>query len=199
MPNYGDFVKRLFTGRIVLGEVYAECAAQIKLLQSRGIKLSHVDSHQHLHVLPGIINVFVSLMKSNGIYKMRMPAEPINFFGEYKAPLMRRIGRDVLTLFTSRARHKVLQNNIIMPEHFFGMLCGGHMDENNLLNILRHIADKVEGTSEIMLHPGNATPELVAKYPWKYSWSAEKEALTSPVVKKFIRVAKLVPCSYNEL
>ena len=37
----------------------------------------------------------------------------------------------------------------------------------------------VEGTFEVVLHPGAEDPEAATRYPWNYEWEAEAQALES--------------------
>src|ERR1700733_6000934 len=46
-PSLGAFLRRLLLGRIRSAEIEAEAAAQIELLQSRGVRLTHIDTHKH--------------------------------------------------------------------------------------------------------------------------------------------------------
>ncbi len=54
-PTSGAFLKRLLTMRIRAREVEAETAAQIALLQSCGLRLTHIDTHKHMHMFPGVL------------------------------------------------------------------------------------------------------------------------------------------------
>ena len=53
--SLNTFLARLFTGRIRAAEVEAEAGAQIDSLQQRGIRLTHIDTHKHTHVLPQVL------------------------------------------------------------------------------------------------------------------------------------------------
>src|SRR5207244_1596197 len=47
-------IARALSGRVDGAEVALECAAQIARAKSSGVRLTHLDGHQHTHVLPGI-------------------------------------------------------------------------------------------------------------------------------------------------
>ena len=61
------FAKRYFMGKIRLGEVRRELAAQINKVMSRGVTISHLDSHQHVHMLPQVLRVTLELAGEFGI------------------------------------------------------------------------------------------------------------------------------------
>jgi chitin disaccharide deacetylase len=55
--SYADFTRDYLLRRFPLREVRREIAAQIDLVLGAGIKPTHLDSHQHIHLLPGIFDL----------------------------------------------------------------------------------------------------------------------------------------------
>ncbi len=199
-PDYGAFLQRYVCGKIRLAEVRAECEAQIGRLEQLGVKVSHLDSHQHLHVLPGIVDICLDLMQAHGITRLRIPAEPYGFTGGWaQAGWPRRIARDGLTFWAERARHRAVKRGFVTTDSFYGMLMGGHTDEANLLRILAAIAQAPGETFEIMQHPGDTTSELAQQYQWGYHWSEERDALLSPRVREFMQEHDLQAISFRDL
>ena len=70
------FLERLFAGRIRSQEIEAEAAAQIALLQSSGLKLTHIDTHKHTHMFPAVLRPVLRAARSAGIRAVRNPFEP---------------------------------------------------------------------------------------------------------------------------
>jgi hypothetical protein len=99
-----------------------------------GIKISHLDSHQHLHVLPGFSPIIGRLAKKLGIMKIRIPSEPLLFFNTDYISLKRLVGRTILTGCAWQAKYRYQLQGFFSPEHFFGMLSGGQTHQKNLLN-----------------------------------------------------------------
>ena len=56
----------------LLRAVYREWCAQIETLQSRGVRLSHLDSHHHSHNLPEMLPVLAALRRRFGIQRARI-------------------------------------------------------------------------------------------------------------------------------
>ena len=54
LPDYVAFAKRFYTGGVKISELEAELRAQIEKALASKLNLTHIDSHQHTHVLPGI-------------------------------------------------------------------------------------------------------------------------------------------------
>lgn len=196
LPNHVAFIKRFLMGGIRFDELRAEIEAQIKKVLQAGVHVTHLDSHQHLHVLPHVIDICLDLMQAHGIHKMRLPAEAYGFRGGYHAGMGRYLAKCGLTFCAQLAARKARRRGIIMPHAFFGMLAGGHMTLENLLPILQVLP---EGTSEIMMHPGMDNTTLAMAYDWGYHWQQELAAMTSPVARQFIATQGIRLISFKEL
>jgi len=57
-------------------EVALEIEAQIELLESTGVRISHLDGHQHVHIFPAAIAAAVQAAQRHGIAWLRIPEEP---------------------------------------------------------------------------------------------------------------------------
>src|ERR1019366_1082890 len=66
-PTLGKFLSRLLTGHIPSHEIEAEAAAQIALLQSRGLRLTHIDTHKHTHMFPAVLRPVLRAARAAGI------------------------------------------------------------------------------------------------------------------------------------
>lgn len=87
--HYQDFLKRYVTGRISAAEVKAIWRTQILELGARlggTDRIAHLDSHQHLHVLPGLWQATVALQKEFGIPRVRVPYESLARAVGYRFP-----------------------------------------------------------------------------------------------------------------
>lgn len=194
--NYPHFLWRFITQQIRLTEIKSEFSAQIEKVIVAGITPTHLDSHQHLHILPGIIDIVIELAKHYKIAAIRIPDEAYFFTGKFPFSCSRLIGRSGLTLLARAARRKGRKHGIQMPDHFYGMLAGGNMSEEHLLNIIETLPS---GTSEIMIHPGEDDCELENQFCWNYNWQAELSAITSPHVMQSIQRNKVRLISFGEL
>lgn len=195
-PDHGVFIKRFAAGKISLAEVRAECEAQIMRAKELGVALAHIDSHQHLHVLPKLSKVVVDLAVCHGLKKMRLPAESVFFSGKYRAPFARHVARAGLTACAWLAEKEMKRAGLTMPQRFFGMLAGGHMFTPHFMEILKALP---EGVSEIMVHPGRDNETLNDLYHWQYHWEEELAAVTSPVAMDYIERQQIKLISYKEL
>jgi hopanoid biosynthesis associated protein HpnK len=194
--SYPVFLARYLRGIIRLADVEQELMAQIEKMKQAGLNPTHLDSHQHLHVVPGISDLVLSLARRFSIRAIRIPAEPFFFFGGIFPSMGRVAGRDGLTALAEIFRHRAVAAGFLVTGHFFGMLAGGQMKESALSKILESLPD---GVSEIMVHPGEKDETLAAKYSWGYHWDDELQALCSAGVKQTIREQKIQLISFQEL
>ena len=93
LPNYVAFAKRLYTGGIKSSELEAELRAQIERALGSGLNITHIDSHQHTHVLPGMNGLVRMLCNEYNIKRERIPKEGYTFSGGFAAGIGRKIGR----------------------------------------------------------------------------------------------------------
>ena len=196
ISDYVLFVKRFIAGMVKKSEIKAELSAQIECALHTGLPITHVDSHQHLHVLPGIIDIVIELCNAYGIAKVRIPAEDIRWSGGYSANLGRFVGRFGLTVCAEMAKKKLIKAGLRFPEHFFGMLAGGNLDGKLVRRI---IAELPEGVSEIMTHPGVQSSDLSKLYLWGYHWEEELAAFLAPETKAEIKEQRISLINFGGL
>ena len=66
-----DARMRALTRRFPAGQLERELTAQIELVRSAGIDVSHVDSHRHLHKLPRVRRALENALRRQGIARVR--------------------------------------------------------------------------------------------------------------------------------
>jgi predicted glycoside hydrolase/deacetylase ChbG (UPF0249 family) len=156
-PHTGEFyslarlVTRALTGRIQPEQVAAECRAQLDLLHKLGILVRHLDSHRHVHALPGVWKPVIAVAQRAGIRAVRVPRESLR-------PAGRRLSR---ALVAASLRAFCGDRALMRADHFLGLgLLGAHDFQRQLLVLL----DRLEpGTTELMVHPGYVDPDLTRR------------------------------------
>lgn len=194
--GYLEFMNKYIMGKFDFDQIKIELDAQIAKVFETGLKITHVDSHQHLHVLPGILEIVIDLARKYHIEAMRSPCEPYFFVGGYPAKLMRMASRMGLSFLAKKAQKKVRKEGFLTPDHFFGMLAGGNMRQKYLLNIVDNLP---EGISEIMMHPGNDNIALGESFTWKYHWQQELAAVKSVELRTCVEDKHIQLISFREL
>lgn len=72
----GSFIRSGINKSIIDNElknaIYKEWCAQIERIQSEGIRISHMDSHHHVHTIPALYDVIRALSKKYDIRRVRL-------------------------------------------------------------------------------------------------------------------------------
>lgn len=194
LPDYVAFAKRFYSGSIKRSELEAELRAQIERALEAKINITHVDSHQHTHVLPGINALVLKLCNEYNIIRVRIPKEAYTFTGGFHTGIGRMIGRSGLSFCAQMAAQRADSLGLQHPQHFFGMLAGGHLNAELVGNILRQLPD---GVSELMTHPGLDSAALGKIFPWQYHWQEEMQAYLDSGNKKLLEQEHIQPVIFT--
>jgi hopanoid biosynthesis associated protein HpnK len=160
--SLSGFLERLLTGRIRSSEIEAETAAQITLLQSRGVALTHIDTHKHMHIFPAVLRPVLRAARAAGIHAVRNPFEPAwSRRATLHAPWLRRSEVSLLRLWEPAFRRIVAEEGFTTTEGALGVLATGTLDSATLAALLRNLpAD----TWELVTHPGYNDADLAGAH-----------------------------------
>lgn len=170
--SWRQLLPRVAARRIDLADVEREWTAQLDAIAAEGLEVDHLDSHQHVHVFPGLCDVAIRLANARAIPAVRLTRSASD------APVgrvMRRLGNR----FAGRAQAAGLR----FPADAAGLDEAGRLDEPSVLAALARLAGTDDAVVELSGHPGNAVDPDRHRYAWDYQWGAELEALCSPSVR----------------
>jgi hopanoid biosynthesis associated protein HpnK len=187
------FLKRWSMGQIRLGEVKEELAAQVAKVADQGIRIDKLDSHMHLHLLPGIFQTVVEVGKKHQIKGIRLPREQFRWRGlGCIAGFAKQVVLHGLSLLQAR---RVSSSELFCPDYLCGVAESGQMTEGALLHTLSSLKP---GVTEIMVHPGYSDGEM-EKWPLSRRYRREKEliGLTSLPVRELIQRLQIELVSYR--
>jgi len=171
-----EFIRRAVLGRIRWHEVEREIAAQIALFQSTGLRLSHLDSHQHLHMFPPVFKIVRRLARSIDNVWIRNPVGPWRKSPD--TPVGRWVQRIGLNLSCLSARGLQNRSKLAMPDGLYGFEVSGCLTRSAIEQILGRIP---HGLYELICHPGEDDADTRTRYShWGYRWAEELETLTAP-------------------
>lgn len=211
-PNFMAFFKKLHFGGVDMRQLRTELMNQVKKAAALGVKITHADSHQHLHMHPRVLAAVADVMREAGISRIRNPVEV------YDRALHGRVaptaGNAIKIAFMNPAYkwwygRRLSAFGFRYPGVFFGQFCSGAMTEDRILGF----AGRVEGIAarypgdavvcEIMTHPGAADEYnnigICDAAFGKYRWREEFLALTSPAVRAALAERGVEPLGYGEL
>lgn len=145
--------------------VEIEWRAQIERLLRARVKLTHADSHRHLHAFPLAYPIAVRLCHEFGIAALRWPRE--RGTGKF-----RRMGSTALSASLHLTKALIWRTGLRHNDHFLGFSRAGAYGMEELIGDLRMIPI---GVTEIALHPSMVDG---APYP-KLCGNRERLALLS--------------------
>lgn len=174
--DFRGFAARYALGRIRPAEVERELRAQIELLSGHGLRLTHLNGHQHLHVLPRIFDLVLRLADEYRIGYVRIPTASV----PSGTALSRGVSMRVLSVFGERAARRASPGSRVRT---VGLPGAGHTSPSALVAL---IEDLEAGDTELVSHPGTDTSRIADSYDWGYEWDQETAALCDPEVRAAI-------------
>lgn len=192
--SYINLIIRDLQGKIKLEDVYREWDAQIQKIINRGITITHVDGHQHMHMWNRFTPVAIELCKKYKIPCMRVSDEKF-FFGFNGRNAFRSLAGTGLSLMSRLHRPELRKKEIQTNDHFYGMLYGGHFSEDRMKKVLQNLST---GVTEFMCHPSASESSMEETFHWGYHGEWELKALLSPEIKKVVEENHIELISYRE-
>jgi predicted glycoside hydrolase/deacetylase ChbG (UPF0249 family) len=150
-------------------DVEAEIVRQFEFCSENGLDpatLSHVDSHQHVHVFGGVWQPCLRLVRQYGIPRLRVPWSP-----SWRI-IKKNIGGIALQTLALRRRRPA--------PGFLPCLGLAHAGHNTADIFAAELGSANRKDLELCVHPGVNTPELEQRYAdWHFDWTGERDALLS--------------------
>jgi predicted glycoside hydrolase/deacetylase ChbG (UPF0249 family) len=188
LPGYfTGLFRRLMLGQIPEIEIERELAAQISRVRDAGLRVTHLDSHQHVHLHPRLLPTVVCLAQRFDIGALRVASCLTPLAG---------VRSVLVSAFARRARVRIPAAGLRTPDALIGIGETGRLDERRLLELLRRVPP---GTTELVCHPGIESDGVASAYPWGFGWDREVAALTSPRVRAAVDQERVRLISYSEL
>ncbi|MFC1584826.1 ChbG/HpnK family deacetylase [Fibrobacterota bacterium] len=161
--NYRQFLRIYLSGKFPGSSIYREWREQIKKITDLGINVGHVDSHQHLHILPGLWPIAKKLQQEFSIPHLRVPFESLrrSLFLHFPFGLFFQL------LAWFRLREK--GNRV-----FFGFVHGMNFQFQSYKKYFDRVLLQPDTHFELMVHPGY--PPEAKDSPlsyWNASWENE--------------------------
>lgn len=154
------------------GDVEGEMRLQIERVLATGLRVTHLNSHQHLHMLPSLFKLVKQLAEEYRIPYVRVVRDRGGRFGLRRA------------IFATMWSAAALGGGTI------GVVESGHLTADRIIQLLDHVED-----TELVTHPGI---DVHGYTHWRYDWDTETRALCDPRVREAIdaRGIKLVAPSH---
>lgn len=175
--TYREVLARAALGRLDPDDVRREFRAQITRVLEDGVRVTHLDSHQHLHLWPAIGRVVADLAREFSIPVVRLPRS-------------HRLGPTGLGVnaLAARLRRRLDRAGLAHGSDFAGLDEAGALD-GALPSAVALLRRGRPGVAEINTHPGEAGDPDVGRFAWGYRWEHELAALTAPATAALVRDA----------
>ena len=191
--KYYRFPWRYFLGAVSDKDIYLKVRNQLSKIKNSGFDVTHLNSHQHIHMTPRILKVFVRLAKEFGIKFIRFPFEAkiLNFFD----------CKNTLRVFSLRSmcvlsKAILVKSEIKYNDYFYGHFYSGNLNKEKLWRVLSNIR---EGITELTCHPGYLTDEIRLKYTWHRNCESELMALSDPRFLEEIKKNNIELISHTQI
>jgi predicted glycoside hydrolase/deacetylase ChbG (UPF0249 family) len=173
--------------RVREAEIEEEMTAQVARARDSGLRPSHLDSHQHVHLHPAVLPAALRVARRFGIGAVRASPRLVSRTSLRSA---------LLTLASRRGMRQMRESQVRTPDALLGIAETGRLDEARLQAL---VAALPEGTSELVCHPGAGDGAIGAAYGWGFRWDEEAAALTSPAVRETLRREGVQLVAYPDL
>ena len=172
---------------IIDNYIYLEFKAQILKVKKAGIRISHFDSHEHIHHSPFIYRIIKKLGKEFGINKIRLVKESIilkNLFKDFGYKFM---SKNYIKLFLLNYCSNIIKDYFFLsPNYFYGILNSGKIEADDFFVYLDKI--KQDSVIELCIHPANEISfPKIEKNKVIYKEFFSKSIFVKNSFRKFIR------------
>lgn len=185
--SYRTVLARGMAGRLDPADVRREFGAQLERVAGIGVPITHVDTHQHVHLWPPVAGVVTELARQRGIPAVRRPRS--------SARSVVGVGINVLS---RRLAGRIAAAGLLAPADYAGLDEAGSLDRHFARSLAR-LAARGAATAEINTHPGEAGDPELARFRWGYRWAAEAALLVDPTTQTKVAACGFRLGSYAEL
>lgn len=191
--NVINFSTKYFANKVSLEEVKMEFTAQIEKILNHVSNISHIDSHQDVHILPKILDITIEVAKNYNIKFIRIPKEKLKKYMFYDLKSIDRLPQMIVrNYFCSKAKKK----KSFSTDYFNGFYFGGKLSKQNLLTLIKNLP--ADGVCELMCHPGLSYNSTDYSH-WNYQQVEEMLALVDMEVAEAILKRNIEITSFKNL
>lgn len=189
--NPYELCMALLRGRVRQSVIRRELDQQIRKILNRNIRPSHLDSHQHIHILPPVRDVVLDLAVQYGIRWVRSPFEryspppgTLKASQRHLATFAQRFKGKLTAAFSRSFKRRLAEAGIRTADHFVGFALTGSWSEAAMVQGIERLQP---GMTEWMMHPGHCDPDLFQRRTRLTTQrQQEMDLLTSPRIRAML-------------
>jgi chitin disaccharide deacetylase len=175
--SWHRLLPRLLAGKIDPADVDRELSAQVEWALACGLDPTHLDSHQHLHLWPGISTVVVGLARRYGIPAVRCPQSR-----------SLKTERMPVNVMAGRLRAEIAGAGLVTTERFAGLDESGKAVATRFDRVVSRVPAAV-ASFEFGVHPSYDDDPDRSRYPWRHRGSDEVAGLRRPGLRGQLEAA----------
>jgi hopanoid biosynthesis associated protein HpnK len=187
-----------WAGRVDSQHIAAEATAQLTKLNAAGIRITHIDTHKHVHMFPKVLEALVLAAQACGVRAIRNPFEPLRFSQfQRKGDRKRWLQVNALSVLAGKFREIVQKAGMVTPDGSLGIVATGTLDLASFRDLIENCP---EGTWELVCHPGYVDHDLAnVRTRLRQSRAIELEVLTSTAARDLLKHEAIELISYRDL
>ena len=196
-PSRQKLLLNLLNRQVTVRQAETEWRAQIEKILSAGIPVSHLDSHQHVHLYPYLFPLTIRLGIEYNIPFIRSRIlDPFQFTKNCKRLIEYMILKCWIAGYVSNVRIRPLKS---VPSIGF-LHAGGRFDQDILIRTLKTLYKKSYPAVEVMLHPGTGDSYTHSHYRhWHYNWKNDLDLSVRPLMAERLKDMGIIPASFAQL
>jgi predicted glycoside hydrolase/deacetylase ChbG (UPF0249 family) len=170
--SWRQLLPRVAAGRVDPADVRRELAAQLEAIQGAGLRVTHVDSHQHVHLWPSLGAIVLEVAAAAGIGAVRI------IRSTSRSPIGLTVGR-----LGRRFEQRATAAGFRWPASATGLDEAGALAGARMVEAIDRLGRSDAPSVELATHPGEAGDGDLDRYRWGYRWAEELDALRSPAAR----------------
>ena len=177
---------RFFFLPAVRRQLEMEITAQFEAFAKTGLRLDHVNAHNHIHLHPTVLSLILKIGKRFGMKSIRLPLDN-NSSGKGALFL-----KPWLALMKARLRrHTITHNDVLL-----GLNETGNLDSQALISLIKGLSEQ---TAELMCHPATGAWAGMDPLAKDFRHDLEFEALIDPQALKAVRDHDIHLIAYRDI
>jgi predicted glycoside hydrolase/deacetylase ChbG (UPF0249 family) len=169
--------------------VEREFRRQIEKVLSHGVRVDHLDGHNHVHAHPRLVGVLKRVAREYNVRFIRLPRERLSH-GPLNGRYLQKFMLNAACAWDALA----LKSHLRWPDDFHGFTEGGGLSREAILGMLRRMKP---GLNELMCHVGADNDD--PPFHINYHWLDELRAVTSFTKEQLLDEFGIRVVSYSTL
>ncbi|MCG3125760.1 MAG: Chitooligosaccharide deacetylase [Phycisphaerae bacterium] len=180
-----------------ISQIETEFRAQIERVLSDGVRIDHLNSHQHVHMIPRIFRLTCRLAAEYGVPVVRIARELPHSHSGLRGRLQPYLNSNIvkrvlLNRFARRNERYATRNGLLTTDYFIGVSYTANM---SLRTIRAGLSAVPYGSVELLLHPAVGPDARDAGCPIAYlheyvaapQRATELRSICSPALRDYLR------------